>query len=142
MSRWNEHGAQVGPKWLCDEVGRVLGFRDRNGADYLIDAWRIGGGAEQIPPGAPRNVASAVNVTLTSETLAVIDATAGNRVVTLPLAALYNGPVTVFKGDVSANTVTVSPAAGTVNGAGGVVLAATQWATLTFYSDGTNWFAG
>lgn len=70
---------------------------------------------------------------------AAVDASAGNRVITLPdasdalLLAFY-----VSKRDASANTVTVTPAAGTINGAASHVLTA-QYQSAAYLSDGTEY---
>jgi parallel beta-helix repeat protein len=68
------------------------------------------------------------------------DPTAGAIVVTLPSAILHWGKeITVIKSSASANTVTVTPAVGTINGAANKVLAA--WAAARFRSNGTVWDA-
>jgi hypothetical protein len=67
------------------------------------------------------------------------DATAGPFTVTLPAAAYDAADITVKKTDTSANTVTVAPAAGTIDKAGSYTLSAAQ-AAVTLNSDGTNWY--
>lgn len=53
MSRWNEAGGLDGtPTWLMDAQGRVLGFRDRVGNDYVIPSAKLVSGAESVVPGA------------------------------------------------------------------------------------------
>lgn len=52
MSRWDSHVGEVGPNWLVDNLGRVVGYRDKNGNDYQIATQSIPGGAETITPGS------------------------------------------------------------------------------------------
>lgn len=62
---------------------------------------------------------------------------ATGRTVTLPSAAAMKGErVQVVKEDSGAGTVTV---AGTINGATNYTIPATQWASVTLVSNGTNW---
>lgn len=70
-------------------------------------------------------------------TVAKVDATAGNVTVTLPAVAAGRR-VTVKRTDGSANTVTVSGGATTIDGAASAAVAA-QWDVLHLVSDGTNW---
>ena len=78
------------------------------------------------------------NYVATSGDLVLMDASGGNRTVTLP--AVASGAVcTAKKTDSSANTVTVSPASGTIDGAASKVIS-TQYESYDFVSDGTNWF--
>jgi hypothetical protein len=84
------------------------------------------------------------NATLTvNDFLLLADATSGNLTVTLPSATTIKGAGSPFfrivKIDSSANTVTVSPAAGTLNGAASKALNA-QYQSLDVQSDGTNYF--
>lgn len=55
---------------------------------------------------------------------AIVDATAGNRIITLPVVGGVPGRIYIIKkGDVSANTVTVTPQAGnSIDGAASVIL--------------------
>ncbi|MCY0930775.1 hypothetical protein OTB20_32220 [Streptomyces sp. H27-H1] len=69
----------------------------------------------------------------------LVDATAGNRVVTLISAVATPNSYTIKKTDGTANTVTVTPAGGqTIDGAATKVLAA-QWNTVTVIPSGGNW---
>lgn len=70
----------------------------------------------------------------------LIDATAGNKTVTLYTAVGNTGRrITVKKTDATANTVTIDPnGAQTIDGAATVVLGG-QYATLRVQADGANW---
>lgn len=74
------------------------------------------------------------------DVVVVVDATGGDVVITLPNAAVnINQVLIVKKIDASVNLVTVSGAGGqTIDGAGSVDLTA-QYASLTLWSDGSNW---
>ena len=75
----------------------------------------------------------------TDETI-LIDATAGNKTVTVSQGTSYKGRIwSVKKIDASANTVTIDPATGNIDGVATKVLSA-QWASATFTSDGTDYF--
>lgn len=80
-----------------------------------------------------------------AHTVVLVDATGGNRTMTLPSpGSVFNGltspRITVKKIDASGNTVTVSQnAAEKIDGANTVVLAA-QWDRLTVVTNGTDWF--
>jgi hypothetical protein len=67
------------------------------------------------------------------------DATGGAFAATLPAAAGCKATLTFKKSDASANAITVTPAAGTIDGAATYALS-TQYSTVILASDGTNWF--
>lgn len=75
-----------------------------------------------------------------SNTIYNVDATAGNKTVTLPTAVGISGAkYTVFKLDSSANTVALAFTGGqTLNGINSWILRS-QYQALTIYSDGANW---
>ncbi len=82
------------------------------------------------------------NATLTAgQTVALVDATAGNVTITLPaVAAAGSGQVyTVKKTDSSSNSVTISPASGTIDGAATLVLSS-QYHSVQLATNATNWF--
>jgi hypothetical protein len=71
-----------------------------------------------------------------------VDATAASIALTLPLAANVVGagsPFSIKKVDSTVHTVTVLPVSGSIDGAGTKTLSA-QWASVTIYTDGTNYF--
>lgn len=68
------------------------------------------------------------------------DATGGAFAVTLPSVSQNTGRmITIKKIDSSANAVTVTPASGTIDGAGTYALT-TQYQFVVVQSDGTNWW--
>lgn len=78
------------------------------------------------------------NVTLgVDQYTAIVDATAGARIITLPVAGAVPGRIYIIKkGDASANTVTVTPQAGnTIDGVASVVISV-QNADIIIQSDG------
>lgn len=88
--------------------------------------------------GVPMPFAVTAATTAGRRSMLLASASGAAFTVTLPAAAI-DAKVTVKKTDASANVVTVSPAAGTIDGAATATLT-TQWAVKTFVSDGTNWF--
>lgn len=141
MSRWDSHAGQTGPEWLLDALGRVFGYKDKVGNAYQLDARPVTGSPEALAaPGFSLVASPSANLVLTTQQAVFADATAGNLQITLPPANVGVWPITVFKTDASANTVTVVPASGTINGAASVVISA-QNGGQTFYSNGSNWFA-
>lgn len=70
-----------------------------------------------------------------------LDCTAGGRTVTLTNHPVANAgaEITVTKTDASANTLVITPASGTINGAATLTLTA-QYQTVTLITNGTNWF--
>jgi hypothetical protein len=95
---------------------------------------------------APAGNSNPAAVTLPQQTAAdggpavhlVNAAGAGNVTVTLP-AASFNQHVTLSRIDSGAATVTVDPAAGTINGSASVTVAA--GAVLRLVCDGVNWWS-
>ena len=68
------------------------------------------------------------------------DATAGNIVITLPQWASTSGSIfSVIKIDATANTVTLTPISGLINGATTKVISA-QYTNIVSQSNGTNYF--
>lgn len=87
-------------------------------------------------------VNTSVDLTLTDAHLTVVvDAAGGNKIITLPSAALFKGKIyNIKKIDASANTVTIDGAgAQTIDGAATHVLT-TQYEVVRIQSDGANWF--
>jgi len=85
---------------------------------------------------------TAIDLTLTSAHYTVlVDATTGNRIITLPAAASNTGRVyNVKKIDATGFTVTIDPnAAELIDGAANKIIAA-QWTNVAFQSNGTSWF--
>lgn len=78
------------------------------------------------------------NYTAVSGDVVICDATGGAFTITLPAVAV-GAFVTVKKKDSSANAITVSPASGTIDGAVSQLIS-TQYVSLDFISDATNWF--
>lgn len=68
----------------------------------------------------------------------LVDATAGAVVITLT-SPISDTDVSIKKIDASANTVTIAPASGTIDGAATQVLSA-QYSKLRITSDGTNYW--
>jgi len=69
----------------------------------------------------------------------LVDATAGNKVVNVSQGAAYTGRIwCVKKVDSSGNTVTITPASGTIDGTATKVLSV-QYQSRIFISDGTNY---
>lgn len=86
---------------------------------------------------------SAVATTLTNNDYDLyIAAQAGNIVVTVPSGALsIPGRTYSVTKDGAAFTVTLTPAAGLINGAATLVLAASAFHGAVIVNDGTNWIA-
>lgn len=84
---------------------------------------------------------SAVATTLTNNDFdLLIAAQAGNIVVTVPSGALaIPGRTYNVTKDGAAFTVTLTPAAGLINGAATLVLAASAYHGATIVNDGVNW---
>lgn len=94
------------------------------------------------------NVSSATYALLGTDDIIQIDyTTTGTVAVTLPDPSTLGVPansvqVFVFKdgdGDANTNNITLTPAAGTVDGAGSVVISA-DYGTLVLYTDGSNYY--
>jgi hypothetical protein len=85
--------------------------------------------------GAGFPVAKAANYTMTVQDGPVL--ASGTITVTLPAAASAVGRYTVK--NVGTGTVTVAPAAGTIDGAANFTMVV-QYSSVDFISDGTNWF--
>ena len=107
--------------------------------------WSDGGlrTLDQIPQALPY-ATKAVTTTYTVEPfvrVVLANATGGAFTVTLPNAYGKMGqqPIYVKRTNSGANAVTIASAGGTIDGASSQSLA-TQYATLPFVSDGTNWF--
>jgi len=86
---------------------------------------------------------SAVTTTMTNNDLdLLVLGAAGPVVVNLPaVAGIQPGrPYSVLK-DAAAQTVTITPAAGTINGAATLVLASGAFHGAVLVTDGSNWFA-
>lgn len=86
---------------------------------------------------------SAVTTTLTANDYDVLFiGIAGNVVANLPaVATLPPGRAYRVYKDAAAFTVTITPAAGTIDGAATKVLAASAVHAAVFVTDGTNWFS-
>lgn len=85
-----------------------------------------------------------VATTLTNnDSLLLVSPTGGSIVITVPAASsVQPGRSFIVRRDATAtNTVTVTPASGTINGAANLVLAAGAISSAEIYSDGTNWFS-
>lgn len=87
-----------------------------------------------------RTVSGSTTLTNNDYDLLVIGAT-GAVAVTLPSGATVQpGRVYRVYKDAAAQTVTITPAAGTVDGGANTTLAASAIHAKAFLSDGTNWF--
>lgn len=82
------------------------------------------------------------NTTLGAHHKVMVNATAAAITITLPTAASVAGrEYVVTKSDASANAVSVATtSAQTINGAAAPYAITTQWQTVTFVSDGANWY--
>ena len=71
----------------------------------------------------------------------LVDATGGNRIITLPPASTSNHRIfVIIKIDISANTVTIDAnSSETINGAPNQVLSS-QWEKVMIQCNGTEWF--
>jgi hypothetical protein len=88
--------------------------------------------------GAPSNVVTkSANYTAVAGDIVLCTAGGGGFTVTLP-AATINSQVIVKKIDGGAGTITISPAAGTIDGAGSQSIT-TRYQSYTLVADGTNW---
>jgi len=94
----------------------------------------------KIPSGFLRRAMQAKtgNYTAADGDVVICDATGGAFTITLPAVAA-GAYVTVKKKDSSANAITVSPASGTIDGAASQLIS-TQYTSLDFISDATNWW--
>lgn len=72
-----------------------------------------------------------------------VSPTGGSIVITVPAASsVQPGRNYIIRRDATAtNTVTITPASGTINGAANLVLAAGAISCAEIFSDGTNWFS-
>lgn len=85
---------------------------------------------------------SANYIVLVTDKLVTMDATGGNRTLTLPTAVGYSGrPFILKKIDVSSNTVQIlTNSAQTIDGkASGSLYLREMWDTIKVVSDGANW---
>jgi hypothetical protein len=114
------------------------------GASYWNNVnkeYRIYDAGIWVPVGS--NAISHVNVTSNTTlsaatTFVTVDATSGN--ITITLAAASNlKPIYVKRTDSSANTVTIQPASGTIDGGSTYAIVA-QYEAATFVPDGTNFW--
>lgn len=123
-----------------DMEGRVIRLRHSNGIDSL--QWSDGLFWRPIPDMRSNGAVIVADTTLTTEACVGVDCTAGAINITLPAVPEQASPITVFKRDASANAVTVlRGGTATINGANSKAITATQFAGLTFYPDGANWYA-
>lgn len=147
-----------GQPWLYDnDTGDVVGYKDADGGEFYF-----GGGASGVPDGdkgdivvsssgtvwqiKPGVVANgrftpvSVNTSVSeSGKKLLVDATAGDVVITLASAATIND-VTIKRIDGSANAVTiVCNGAQTIDGGTTAVLI-NQYESISLFSDGVNWF--
>jgi len=75
-----------------------------------------------------------------SPSVYLVDATSAVTTITLPAPADVKFPITVKKIDVSANNVTVdTPGSETIDGAADDTIAS-QYDSVTYVTDGSNWF--
>jgi len=80
------------------------------------------------------------NVTVdTSKGFFGVDCSAGNRTATLSATLTAGREVVVAKRDTSANTLTITPSSGLIDGAASLVLSTTK--AVRLICDGTNWFS-
>ena len=91
-----------------------------------------------VAPGGLNVVSKSTTYTAASGDFVLANATSAAFTVTSP-AATTGGIVSVKKTDSSTNSVTFSPASGTVDGASTFVLT-NQYDAFRFVSDGTNWW--
>jgi hypothetical protein len=85
-----------------------------------------------------------VATTLTNtDSVLLVSPTGGSIVITIPApATVQPGRNYCVRRDATAtNTVTLTPAAGLINGAANLVLAAGAISAAEIFSDGTNWFS-
>lgn len=101
--------------------------------------WR-GDGTWATPAGGSGLTTTSISSSTTinaSNTVILVDASGGAVTVTLGAAATYNG-ITVKKNDSSANLVTITPTAGTIDGGASAILS-NQYESISLASNGTNW---
>src|SRR5207253_1542915 len=87
----------------------------------------------------PNVVSKTANYTAAGFDVVLCDATSGSFTITLPSVSVNGRKVTVKKTDASVNTVTISPASGTIDGAASLVIS-TRWVSYDVIADGTNWY--
>lgn len=88
-----------------------------------------------------RTVSATTTLNNNDYDLLVLSATA-SVVVNLPaVASVQPGRLYSVVKDAAAQTVTITPAAGTINGAATLVLASGAFHGAVFYTDGLNWYA-
>ena len=76
-----------------------------------------------------------------SDNIIFCNATGGNMTVTLPSAVTFaSRTITVKRTNITANTVTVGSAAGTIDGAASYIIPGGTLNSITVVSDGTNWY--
>jgi hypothetical protein len=88
-----------------------------------------------------RTSAATTNVLTQNDYVLLLAVLTGATAVTLPSAATVQPgrPYTVYK-DASAQTVTITPATGTIDGGANTTLATGAAHAKQFITDGTNWF--
>jgi hypothetical protein len=107
-----------------------------DGAGALSFATVSGGGT---PTMQSITAAGPTNVTDTAYTIALVNFAGAAAVVLPPVSA---GKVAVVKdasGNAAANNITITPASGTIDGEASQIIA-TDYGSMTFVSNGTNWF--
>lgn len=93
-----------------------------------------------LVPVQSRVVSKAADYVAVTGDVVLEDATAANRNVTLP-APVAGASITVKKIEAGANTVTLTPTGGQIDGAGTYVIAGGARGGVRVVSDGVNWFA-
>jgi len=100
----------------------------------------VGGGGSGLSP-----LPISSNTTLTPGCLALVDTTGGAVTVTLPSPALEGGLAIVVQdvgGSALANNITVARfGSEKINGQASSKVLSTAYGRLTFYSNGTDWYA-
>lgn len=111
--------------WYESDTGRV--FFASSGAWVVLNGFT----------GATTSTSSSYTM-LATDAIVLVNATGGNRVVTVNNGSTYTSRIrAVKKTDTSANTVTITPSSGTIDGAATFVVTNNQDGVL-FTSDGTD----
>jgi hypothetical protein len=119
---------------------KIIRLTHSNGVDSL--QWSDGLFWRPLFDNRSDGTSYTADVTITTQACVGVDATGGALNVFLPAVPEQGMNITVFKRDASANVVTVQrQGTALINGATSKAITATQWAGLTFFPDGANWYA-
>jgi hypothetical protein len=118
-------------------AGTGIGITGATISNTGVTSFNGATGAVTTTPGnLPITTVTGSTTLLVTGSIYLVDATAGAIVITVPVS-LANKSFYVKKIDATANTVTITPSSGLIDGAATRVLAS-QYSTAHFASDGTN----